>query len=686
MEKLQRSGASRGARVLACAGLSLTLCLGATPLASSLVGAGAFAPEEALAEAASASVSIRGMDTTDISGDAFNVACAIGLGADTLYADVAVDGKAVARDITYAYDNASDQAGVVQLTSKKDTVAKYSGRLALSFYGKDSKSRAEGDAALYTADVYAVCMTVDGASAGSVADTMIGARTCAAGDETANFTAPRLLVRDGKTYRVKGGSTSVAPTLSDGVLYVDYEEVASSGVAGTVTYVDEDGNVIYTDSVGTLADGQSATVSVLKTVETGSKVYVPLTRSATVTLSAANPEVTVHCVARKDASRATNTVSITYVDADGKQLMADTQEVTSGGFNYVPPTVFSQARDGAVSRYVLTGATDNRGGTYSAEQAASLAFTYDGASAYTLTYEAEKVQLTYAVSLALVAPGDDGYLTVSVDSTKTADFTEGVDAVVELPATIEKDGYTYTLSGSEQTLTYTWADFQAGVLASDTAYYTRSDVETPKAYDVTVRYVDVASGSELGTQTLSCTPDGGALQIAGPESLEANGATYVRLSGQDAAITHRFYAPYRTYTIYYGQPGTFSEGDTTVTRTVVTNGGVTYYRVNTATGAVDAAGTADNGAATGGLNTATPYTTVVNGDGTGAEQQTDAIAPNGTSASEERIEDAETPLAQSAGNGIAPWAAGIAVAVAAGLAALLFALLNKRRDSQKKEA
>ncbi len=654
---------------------------------------GALAPEAAVAADANDSLAIRGMDTTDVSADAFDVATVIGLGGNTLYADVTVGDRVVARDMSYAYDEASDQAGVVQLNSKKDVVAKYSGRLSLSFYANGSKSRSDGEAALYTASVYAVCMRAGDAAADDVAGAMIGARTCAAGDETAAITVPRLLVRDGKTYRVKGGSTSVTPTLENGVLYVDYEEVASAGVAAQVTYVDENDNTIYTDQAGTLSDDQSVTVSVLKTVESGSKVYVPLTRSATLTLTAANPEVTVHCVTRKEASRATNTVSITYVDADGKQLMADSQEVTSGGFNYVPPKVFSQARDGSTMRYVLTGASDNRGGSYSADEAASLSFTYDGASAYTLTYAAEKVQLTYSVSLALVAPGNDGYLNVSIDQVKTAVFADGEDAVVELPATLEKDGYTYTRSGSDSSLTYTWADFEAGALNSDTVYYTRSDVKTPSAYNVTVRYVDVASGTELGSQTLACTPEGGAVSISGPESLDVDGTSYVRLSGQEAAITHRFYAPYRTYTIYYGLPGTWFEGDTTVTRTVVTDGGVTYYRVNSAMGAVSTTGTGTNGAATGGLNAATPYTTVVNGTGNDTadgedggntgETRTDVIAPDGTSASEERIEDSETPLAQTTEGGIQPWAIGVAVALAVGLAALLALFTHKRRDSRK---
>ena len=168
---------------------------------------------------------------------------------------------------------------------------------------------------------------------------------------------------------------------------------------------------------------------------------------------------------------------------------------------------------------------------------------------------------------------------------------------------------------------------------------------------MTVRYVDVVSGNQLGSEVLACDSADSVLSIFGPEQIEADGATYKRLTGQDAAITHRYYAPYRTYTIYYAQPGSVSEGDITVVRTDIVDGGVRYYEV-ASNGTTTTATTANGSSASaGGLNAATQYATVVTNGGAGdnqsAENGSEVLTPEGSSAYEERIDDNETPLASA---------------------------------------
>ena len=684
---MRRGGVSL-AVVTAGLALALSPTLAPAPLVEGTSAAQGINAIEALAAQTLDGVAMRGMDTTSISGDAFDVATVVGLGSNTLYADVYVNGSKKATDIEYAYSNVTDQAGVVQLKTTQDVVANHSGNITVKFYANKTADR-DGQSPVYEANLYAVCMRVNGEKTTQ----MVGLRTSAAADATRAFAAPRLVVRDGQTYRLSTTSTTATPTLEDGVLYVDYAPASTTGVAASVTYVDQDGNVLYTDSVGTLADNESQTVAVRKTIEGSSKVYVPLSKAATVTVSAANPEVTITCVARKDADRTASKVSIKYVTADGKQLMADTVEVTSGGYNYAAPQMFSQSRDGAVARYVLTGATDNRGNTYTADQAAALSFTFDGATEYTLTYETQNVQLGFTVNFALVAPDADGNLTVTVDSSKTVEFSKDAPATVELPATIERDGHTYTLVGGEKTLTYTWADFESGVLTADTAYYTREDVVTPSAYDVTVRYVDAETGTQLSTSTLTCDPAGDALSIQGPQTLDIDGVSYVRLSGQEAAITHRFYAPYRTYTIYYAKAGSKFAGDTTITRTTVIDGGTTTYSITTDGGST-------NNSTNGGLVNNAPYTTVVtvieeeadetDADANGnsrsrSESQSDVISPEGESLTEERLSDSENPLARAFAEGGIGWVISAIAGVIAALLLLLFFIL-KRRRKQEEEA
>lgn len=599
-------------------------------------------------------VSIRGIDTLSVGGDAFDMATVIGLGADTLYADVSVGGTVKQSNLPYTYDRATDEAGVVSLTVKSSYVAAHSGDIDVSFHMGGSSSEGDavdgqGSTSLYDATVYAVAMRVNGVPFGSVADSIVGIRTCAPSDATQAFEAPRLVVRNGQTYRLASAGAAATPQMVDGVLYVDYELVDAAGVSASVTYVDENGAVLLRDDLGTLAAGQEQTTAVRDTVEANNRVYVPISKMPTVTVTSTSPEVVVHCLPRREVSLDTRTVTINYVTDDGTQLMRDAVEVGVGGYAYAPPKVFSQARAGSVERYVLKSGYDSRT-SYDADAAAALRFAFEGASEITLVYEPEAAGLSYTVNFALVSPVDGGGFSVQIDSSETKRVTESDAATVDAPATISHDGQTYTRVG-DSAYTYEWSDFAAGRLLSDTVYYTRSDVQPASPYDVTVRYVDVVSGNQLGSEVLACDSADSVLSISGPEQIEADGATYKRLTGQDAAITHRYYAPYRTYTIYYAQPGSVSEGDITVVRTDIVDGGVRYYEV-ASNGTTTTATTANGSSASaGGLNAATQYATVVTNGGAGdnqsAENGSEVLTPEGSSAYEERIDDNETPLASA---------------------------------------
>lgn len=679
-------------RAATCAGLSLALSLTLSPVALPAYAEDAM-PASSVAQTATESLlAVRGIDTLAIGGDTFDVATAVGLGGSTLYADVSVGGAVRQHDLPYAFDNADDQAGVVSLNVKAGYVASHSGKISLDFYQAATVDR-EGAAPVLSATVYAVAMKVDGAPLGSVADSMVGIRTAAIGDETQPFEAPRLIVRGNETYRLVGGAAA-SPVLEDGVLYVNYEKVQAQGVSASVAYVDDTGAVIARDELGALGADEAQTVAVRDAVEANGRVYIPVSKMPTVTVSGASPEVTIHCMPRREQSAEVQTVNISYVSAAGAPLMRDKVDVGVGGYKYAPPTVFSQARDGSIDRYVLAGARDNRGNVYTAEQAAALSFSLNGAPEYTLEYEPENAQLTYTVNIALVSPTDDGRMAVETVTAQTVQVSEGAPATLELPATYEQDGQAYTRFGSEGALTYSWKDFEAGRMASDTVYYTRGDVELPAAYDVNVRYVDVVSGAEIGGETLTCSPDGQPLEVAGPETVEADGASYARLTGQEAAITHRFFAPYRTYTIYYAQPGALINGDVTVVRIDVVDGGVLTYYIDSATGTVSS----DDGA--GGLAVGAQYATLVTADGSAdgavaAAQQSDVTTPEGTSAYEERIADDETPLARASEGGSeavsasalpAWWPAVLTAVAAAAAAGIAFFMRGRKRKAESESS
>ena len=666
-------GKHRSARRLA---VLLAIPLLAAPAVAQLPQP-AFAAEQAAAE--QSAVSVCGADALTW-GDSFECATVTGLGSGTLYADVSIDGKVVTKDMKYKYDDASDTFGVVQLNASADQVRKYSGKMQLDFYTAKTADRDEDASPLLSAKVYAVC--ADAGSDSSATGTMVGIRVAREGEATSPFAAPQTIIRGESTSFEWDGNE---PTLKDGVLYVGYAkpEDAATSIQGAVIYVDEQGIEIKRVSEQ-IESGKQKVVTLLTTFESNGKTYTVKAKASQVTLTAQSPVQRVYCMAK------TKVVTVNYVSATtGKTLVVDRVTVGAGGYKYAPATVFSQAHDLDVMRYTLAGATDSAGNTYTAAEAKTLSLTRGGAQTYTLTYEPEETELTYTVNFALVSAGKNGNTDVAVTKSATAKVSASTDATVELPATIEKDGATYKRSGSDTSLTYTWADLSAGRALSDTVYYVSSDVTTPDAYDVTVRYVDAVSGTELGTKTLTCKPDGSALSITSPESVTYKGMEYTRLSGQSAAITHRFYAPYRTYTVYYAVPGSMTEGDTTVTRTVVVDGGIRYYTIR-ADGTVS---TATNG--TTGLVATTPYTaisttattgTTDSADGSSAsdsssDQTSDATAPSGDTAYEERIADDETPLSsgkETNSNRPALIAAG--VAAVAVIAALLLFLWRRKRN------
>lgn len=654
-----------------------------------LAGAPAcLAPVQAYAATAAASqeasLSVKGVDTFDVGGgDSFECATVSGLGDGTLYANVSVGGKVLKKDMTYAFDSASDTFGVVQLNKKASYVAEHSGDITLDFHAAKSAERAEDASPLLSATVYAVCIQVDGKPVGSVSESMIAIRTAAAADATLAIEAPAQIVRGTTTYKLVG-SGKVTPVLKDGALYVSYEKAdEASTVDAAVLYVDESGNTLKRDSY-TIAASEQKSVTLLASFDVDGKTYTPMAKVKQVTLSSNAPEQRVYCVAQAEADKTTKDVTLAYESTAGKQLMVDRVSVGAGGFLYAPASAFSQAHDVEVSRYVLTGAKDSLGNTYTAKQAAKLSLKRDGADTYTLYYEAEQTELTYTVNFALVSAGKNGNTEVSVAKSASAKVSATADATIELPKTIEQDGVTYTRFGADEALSYAWSDLSAGRMLSDTVYYVASDVVTPVAYDVTVRYVDAVSGTQLGSKTITCEADGSAVSITSPESVTFDGKEYERLSGQSAAIAHRFYDPYRTYTIYYALPGSMSDGDITVTRTVVVDGGVRRYTID-ADGNVSS--TDSNNA--GGLITTAPYTSVStragNDDSTDGDSDTaqadDVTTPNGESAYEERISDNETPLASGKENKASalsmPVIAGIAAAVAL-LGAFVVAFLKKR--------
>lgn len=181
MSATRNNKAFRGPHAVACVGLSLALSATLTPVAMPAFADDAAASAQTQAAGETDQLVVRGVDTLAVGGDAFDVATSVGLGGNTLYADVSVGGAVRQHDLPYAYDNATDQAGVVSLNAKAGYVASHSGKISLDFYTAATADRQQA-APVLSATVYAVAMKVNGQVAGSVADNMVGTARNADGE------------------------------------------------------------------------------------------------------------------------------------------------------------------------------------------------------------------------------------------------------------------------------------------------------------------------------------------------------------------------------------------------------------------------------------------------------------------------------------------------------------------------
>ena len=192
MISVKRADAVGALRCLVGVLSALAVCAGIALAAEPAKAVAADSP----AASSQSQLVVRGTDTLQIGGDAFECATVAGLGGSTLYADVSVNGQAATKDMEYKFDNASDTFGVVQLNAKAAYVAQHSGNIALDFYTAKSDER-QGASALLSANVYAVCIQVDGAPLGSVEESMIDIRTAKASEAELAIEAPSQIARGG---------------------------------------------------------------------------------------------------------------------------------------------------------------------------------------------------------------------------------------------------------------------------------------------------------------------------------------------------------------------------------------------------------------------------------------------------------------------------------------------------------
>lgn len=604
------SAAGRTVRSAAAAAMAWLLAA-----ALVLTGSPAFAAQDA-AETPSASLAISGVDFMQPQAGAWEVLRIDGLEeGDSLYLDMERNDADGATPLIGRMEYRSVEAGegageriaqIVSLNLKGEAPAEaWDDAAQHATYTLRVYAERRGGEPLYEGTVYPVYAELrDGSEV--VGRELIGIRT-ASEDERAvhkSFGVGATFYQGGvgddgtvhtDAYRLQnaGGAADGHFDESLQAFVVRYQKVADTAVSGSVRYVTLDGEVVRTDTVS-IEGTEPVTVAIESSfVEKGRYFRAVSNLSGSrVALSAASAHAVVRVAEVAGMAETDYSVTVRYLDEDGALLWSDAVEVKGYGYQYTLPTSFSMVETDGVNFYTLDGVEGAEAAGASRERAAVRAWEAptikfdasvdpdadllrDGTGNYYLNARYLSSDVTRRATLSLVAvDGSTGRPLPEAAQPGTFEVTPEAPARFT-PKSQVIDGVTYVPWSGDGDIVYTWDDLAAGTDLRQYVYYvpegyTTSDDPARSAYDIAVQYVNVANGAVIRTETATIDPEAaGTLVIAGAERFTEGGNEYVRLPGQEAGIRHAYFAPTRTYAVYYRDVNDVLSAETTIRRTQI---------------------------------------------------------------------------------------------------------------------
>ncbi|MCG0555809.1 MucBP domain-containing protein [Lactiplantibacillus plantarum] len=430
-------------------------------------------------------------------------------------------------------------------------------------------------------------------------------------------------------YTLTGDATKTGTFVSgDNTVTFTYTKDATPVEQSTVTvnYVDEAGNVIK-DPTTTTGDNGTAYTIAQPTID--GYTYKSASDSLTGTYDG-NKTITL-TYTKNAAPVEQSTITVNYVDADGKTIKTATTQTLDNGSTYK----------------VETPTID--GYTYKSADAA-LTGTVDGNKTITLTYTKDSTTpVENKANLTI------NYVDADGNTIKASSVTEYIVGQAYTVGQPEIAGYTYD---------HATGDAIAGTIAYNgntvTLVYTKNGGTTPteQTKTITVNYVD-ADGNTIKSATTTTYKVGDTYTVATPS---IDGYTYKSADGalsgtvaDDATITLTYAKNDNggSTTAPTTAPGTGDNGN---------NGGGT-----TTTAPTTAPGTGDNvnGGSTGTTTTAPVTTpsddTVDNGNGSsnnGSSTTTTSTAP-ATTVSDDEVTPTTTATTNNGTSGVVPASASL---------------------------
>ena len=537
-------------------------------------------------------------------------------------------------------------------------------------------------------------------------------------DESRPFNAPQTQTYNGVTYELE----SADPKDEGGkqvYVYKESTELEDSATAHVTYYVSGQDAPISQQEV-MLAKGESQQVSIPAVVsDDAGNLYRTLQLSGSATLS--YPGVTEHnvmCMAlSSDWGRVGSfyEATISYVNKDGKRLGVVDTVIVNKPYTYTAPTYLYVTENNEVAEYKIV---DPSKATLRLEPGQA-----QDKTEYQIVYDtvADDDVRTWTVVLQNGTADPKAANRVIKRVTYTGKPGEKVTHTTDQTITVDGKEYMPT-AAAQKTYEHTFNKAQADV--EQDIYYVPADYVAPEPYDITVKYINIATNEVITSETMTVSPTMRSdLEITSPESFSQGGVEWVRLNGQEKAIRHSYYSAAREYAVYYRdinddlhaqtvirtvrvvyvdeegntvtRPTTVVDRGTTTTDggTTTTDGGTTTTDEGTTTTdggtTTTDGGTTDEGADEGtvtGLPTGTDTLAIDGGD----DASSTTTTTDGTDLATTRIEDDQTPLAgpNSAANAASKTnpaviaGIGAAGAVAAGLV-IFFVFKRRNKNTQE---
>lgn len=475
--------------------------------------------------------------------DAVDVLTITGPQNATVYINMYKDGEVLASHLAFTLDEYSSQAdedgNMVGVASVEFTAEAFSNDEVYSIEVYADREQTE---LLYEGVISTVFASYDDDVEA------LAVRTLAKGEKRP-LSVPQTRDYRGVSYEL----VSNEPADKGGLVCYEYEQANDmpESVDAHVSYYDvtnPTGDPIKTDTI-TLAQNSSQDVAIQEIIasDDGGAMYRTLQLSNKVTV--AYPGTTEYAIMCKRLGQDGDGIGsfykaiIQYTDAEGNDLGVQDSVIVNKSYTYTAPTVLYVKEGDAVMEYQIQNRED-----------AVLRFApgdAEGEMTYQVAYEPvkDKAKRTWTVVLenGSVAPLDANRVLDRItykgrpgkEVTHVTEQRLTIGDTVYVPVTSAQESYTHTFSA-------------ASMGVEQTIYYVPEGYVAPEPYEVTVKYINIATNETIDAATYTASPSMRSdLEIETPESFSKGGVEWIRLAGQNEALRHGFYSGAREYAIYY---------------------------------------------------------------------------------------------------------------------------------------